>query len=190
MAALQSLNQVWGRHSFHERLGELARIRPGNAVLDLGCGVGQSLDALLKRAGALGRVVALDRDPRALDAIREDRADAIKSGRLAVVEADIAGEMPLSDGTFDIVICQNVIECVQDKDWLDFHGVARPAKRKLEAVNAASRLSDLAIPPANRLEKLKGSLKDFHSIRINDQWRIVFKWFDGDAYEVRIADYH
>ena len=72
----------------------------------------------------------------------------------------------------------------------DFHGVARPAKRKLEAVNAASRLSDLAIPPANRLEKLKGSLKDFHSIRINDQWRIVFKWLDGDAYEVRIADYH
>jgi len=72
----------------------------------------------------------------------------------------------------------------------DFHGVARPAKRKLEAVNAASRLSDLAIPPANRLEKLKGSLKDFHSIRNNDQWRIVFKWVDGDAYEVRIADYH
>jgi SAM-dependent methyltransferase len=118
MAALRSLNQAWGRHSFHERLGELAGIRPGDAVLDLGCGAGWSLDTLLKRAGALGRVVALDRDPRALDAIREDRADAIKSGRLAVVNADIADEMPLPDGTFDVVICQNVVECVQDKDGL------------------------------------------------------------------------
>ena len=72
----------------------------------------------------------------------------------------------------------------------DFRGIARPAKRKLEAINAASRLSDLAIPPANRLEKLKGALKDFHSIRINDQWRVVFRWLDGEAFEVRILDYH
>ena len=50
-----------------------------------------------------------------------------------------------------------------------FQGFARPAKRKLEAVNAASRLEDLMVPPANRLEKLKGDLKDYHSIRINDQ---------------------
>jgi len=71
-----------------------------------------------------------------------------------------------------------------------FQGVARPAKRKLEAVNAASRLGDLGVPPSNRLEKLKGDLKDFHSIRINDQWRAVFKWIDGDADEVRIVDYH
>jgi len=71
-----------------------------------------------------------------------------------------------------------------------FQGVARPAKRKLEAVNAASRLDDLKVPPSNPLEKLKGELKDFHSIRINDQWRVVFKWIDGDADEVRIVDYH
>ncbi len=71
-----------------------------------------------------------------------------------------------------------------------FQGVARPAKRKLEAVNAASRLDDLKVPPSNRLEKLKGELKDFHSIGINDQWRVVFKWIDGDADEVRIVDYH
>ena len=71
-----------------------------------------------------------------------------------------------------------------------FAGIARVAKRKLEAVNAASRLEDLAIPPANRLEKLKGDLKDFHSIRINDQWRVIFKWINGEPYEVRIVDYH
>jgi len=78
----------------------------------------------------------------------------------------------------------------RDEFVSDFHGIARPAKRKLEAVNAASRLSDLAIPPANRLEKLKGTLKEFHSIRINDQWRIIFRWLDSEAFEVRIVDYH
>jgi len=71
----------------------------------------------------------------------------------------------------------------------EFEGVAR-AKRKLEALNAASRLEDLQVPPSNRLEKLKGHLKDFHSIRVNDQWRVIFKWEGGDAYEVRIVDYH
>jgi len=68
--------------------------------------------------------------------------------------------------------------------------VARRAKRKLEALNAASRLEDLRVPPSNRLEKLKGDLKDFHSIRVNDQWRVIFKWNAGDAYEVRIVNYH
>lgn len=71
-----------------------------------------------------------------------------------------------------------------------FQGFARPAKRKLEAINAAVRLEDLKVPPANRLEKLKGNLKDFYSIRINDQWRVIFRWVDGDAHDVRIVDYH
>ena len=71
-----------------------------------------------------------------------------------------------------------------------FQGIARPAKRKLEALNAASRLEDLLVPPSNRLEKLKGDLKDFYSIRINDQWRVIFKWLDGEPCEVRIVDYH
>jgi toxin HigB-1 len=71
-----------------------------------------------------------------------------------------------------------------------FQGFARPAKRKLEAINAASRLEDLMVPPANRLEKLKGDLKDYHSIRINDQWRVIFKWIDGELHQVRIVDYH
>jgi proteic killer suppression protein len=78
----------------------------------------------------------------------------------------------------------------RDERVRQFAGIARAAKRKLEAVNAGSRLEDLAIPPSNRLEKLKGDLKDFHSIRINDQWRVIFKWIKGEPYEVRIVDYH
>jgi toxin HigB-1 len=65
-----------------------------------------------------------------------------------------------------------------------FQGFARPAKRKLEAINAASRLEDLKVPPANRLEKLRGHLKNFYSIRINDQWRVTFRWIDGQAHDV------
>jgi toxin HigB-1 len=78
----------------------------------------------------------------------------------------------------------------EDKFVRDLQGIARPAKRKLEAVNAAISLEDLQIPPSNRLENLKGDLKGFHSIRINDQWRVIFKWLNGDAHEVSIVDYH
>jgi toxin HigB-1 len=56
----------------------------------------------------------------------------------------------------------------QDQFVRDFQGIARRAKRKLEAINAASRLTDLAIPPSNRLGKLRGSLEDFYSVRVND----------------------
>jgi toxin HigB-1 len=72
----------------------------------------------------------------------------------------------------------------------DFEGIARRAKRKLEALHAAARLDDLRVPPSNRLERLKGDRKAFHSIRINDQWRIVFRWKDGHAHDVAIVDYH
>jgi proteic killer suppression protein len=77
-----------------------------------------------------------------------------------------------------------------DERVRQFAGMARRAKRKLEAINAASRLDDLSIPPSNRLEKLKGELKEFYSIRINDQWRVIFKWIDGEPHDVRIVDYH
>lgn len=63
-------------------------------------------------------------------------------------------------------------------------------RRKLRMMNNSQNISDLKIPPANSLEKLKGSLKDFYSIRINDQWRIIFKWNNGNASEVEIKDYH
>jgi len=63
-------------------------------------------------------------------------------------------------------------------------------RRKLRMINNAVDLADLRIPPANRLEKLTGNLKMFYSIRINDQWRIIFKWSSGNATEVEIVDYH
>ncbi len=64
------------------------------------------------------------------------------------------------------------------------------ARRLLDLLNSATRLEDLRIPPGNRLEALKGQHKGFHSVRINDQWRIIFKWFDGYAESVQIVDYH
>ena len=64
------------------------------------------------------------------------------------------------------------------------------AQRKLDMIHAAHTLGDLTVPPGNRLEKLKGRLKDQYSIRINDQFRILFKWEDGAANEVEIVDYH
>jgi proteic killer suppression protein len=63
-------------------------------------------------------------------------------------------------------------------------------RRKLRMINNSVDIADLRIPPANRLEKLTGNLKNFYSIRINDQWRIIFKWNAGNASEVEIIDYY
>ncbi len=71
-----------------------------------------------------------------------------------------------------------------------FQGFVRIAQRKLAQIHAATQLRDLAAPPENRLEALRGDRKGQHTIRINDQWRICFLWKDGDAYEVEIVDYH
>lgn len=64
------------------------------------------------------------------------------------------------------------------------------ALRKLRMINNAQEIIDLRIPPANKLEKLKGIKVDDYSIRINDQWRVIFQWINNDAYEVQIIDYH
>jgi proteic killer suppression protein len=63
-------------------------------------------------------------------------------------------------------------------------------RRKLRMLNNSQNLMDLRIPPSNKLEKLHGNLNDFYSIRINEQWRIIFKWHSGNASEVAIIDYH
>ena len=68
--------------------------------------------------------------------------------------------------------------------------IQRTALRKLNMVHAATEIKDLEVPPGNRLEKLKGNKSDYHSIRINDKWRIVFIWSTGNAEEVKITDYH
>jgi proteic killer suppression protein len=66
----------------------------------------------------------------------------------------------------------------------------RMALRKLLLLDAAEKLEDLRIPPGNQLERLAGDRKGQYSIRINDQWRVCFRWEEGDAYEVEIVDYH
>lgn len=71
-----------------------------------------------------------------------------------------------------------------------FEAFQRIARRKLEMLNAATVLADLLVPPGNRLERLKGKRSDEHSIRVNDRWRICFRWNDGNAYDVEIEDYH
>jgi proteic killer suppression protein len=64
------------------------------------------------------------------------------------------------------------------------------ARRKLRMLNNSLDLNDLTTPPSNKLEKMKGKMKAYHSIRINDQWRIVFIWENGHSFEVEIIDYH
>ena len=68
--------------------------------------------------------------------------------------------------------------------------IQRVAMRKLWMLDAATDLNALRVPPANHLEALHGNRKGQHSIRINQQWRVCFRWQDGDAYDVEIADYH
>ena len=71
-----------------------------------------------------------------------------------------------------------------------FVNIAAVARRKLRQLQIAGRLDDLRVPPGNRLEALKGNRRGQHSIRINDQWRVCFRWIDAGAEDVEIVDYH
>ena len=68
--------------------------------------------------------------------------------------------------------------------------VQKAALRKLDMLDAAVKLDDLKVPKGNRLEALKGNLAGYHSVRVNDQWRVIFRWQDGAVHEVKINDYH
>ncbi|WP_372392486.1 type II toxin-antitoxin system RelE/ParE family toxin [Xanthomonas sp. NCPPB 3582] len=91
---------------------------------------------------------------------------------------------------------RSFIDKEAEKIWLGKRSRRLPAdiqsvaRRKLRMLNAAAHLDDLRIPPANRLEALKGERRGQYSIRINDQWRICFRWMEGDVAEVEIVDYH
>lgn len=88
-------------------------------------------------------------------------------------------------------LTEKIFYGIRDREVSRFpQDVLASAQRKLDAINAASMLQDLSAPPANRLEKLKGDLKNFWSIRINDQWRIIFIWSADGVYSVQITDYH
>ena len=68
--------------------------------------------------------------------------------------------------------------------------IQETARRKLRMLNSSSDIIDLRVPPSNKLEKLKGNLKEYYSIRVNNQWRIIFKWQGNNAYQVELIDYH
>ncbi|HML97746.1 MAG TPA: type II toxin-antitoxin system RelE/ParE family toxin [Tepidiformaceae bacterium] len=76
----------------------------------------------------------------------------------------------------------------QSRRWPS--GIQRAALRKLRQLEVAERLDDLRNPPGNRLERLHGDRAGQFSIRVNDQWRICFRWSEGDAYDVELCDYH
>ena len=86
--------------------------------------------------------------------------------------------------------CKDTEKLFNDIEVPRFKSIARVARRKLEMLNAAPSIQSLRIPPGNRLEQLKGERKGQYSIRINDQWRICFRWIDGNAIDVEIIDYH
>lgn len=86
--------------------------------------------------------------------------------------------------------CRETEKLANDISSKRFRNIERIARRKLEMLEAAKRLEDLRSPPGNRLELLKGNRVGQHSIRINDQFRICFKWADSAAWDVEIVDYH
>jgi proteic killer suppression protein len=86
--------------------------------------------------------------------------------------------------------CKDTEKVFQRQRSRRFGGIHRVALRKLLVLDAAGSLKDLRIPPSSRLEKLSGDREGQHSIRINDQWRLCFRWKGGDAHNVEIVDYH
>lgn len=92
-----------------------------------------------------------------------------------------------------------MIRSIRDGDTLElwrtgrnrrFSAIAKVALRKLDQLDASVAIEDLRVPPGNRLEKLRGDREGQWSIRVNDQWRICFRWDDGEALDVEIVDYH
>ena len=86
--------------------------------------------------------------------------------------------------------CKDTERLFHDKAVRRFAALERVARRKLLLLHTAARLDDLGVPPVNRLEALVGDRAGQHSIRINRQWRLCFRWHEGDAWDVEIVDYH
>jgi proteic killer suppression protein len=86
--------------------------------------------------------------------------------------------------------CAETKKLWEEKRSAVFSSFQRVALRKLEMLDAASAVIDLRIPPGNRLEKLSGDREGEYSIRVNDQWRVCFRWHNSNAWDVEIVDYH
>jgi ubiquinone/menaquinone biosynthesis C-methylase UbiE len=125
---VQSLNQKWTSGGFHGLMAKLAGIRQGDRVLDLGCGRGKTTPYLLGKIGTTGDVVAADRDSDNLAALQDAFPDAVATGRLSVANFDLVGTWPFDDASFDSIVCQNVVECVADKNRLmrEIHRILKP----------------------------------------------------------------
>jgi proteic killer suppression protein len=93
--------------------------------------------------------------------------------------------------TFKSKLAEDVFDGVSSRYSRKLGQNVKPtAIRKLDQINAATKIESLNVPPNNRLEKLKGDLKEYWSIRVNNQYRIIFKWEEGNAFDVDIVDYH
>ena len=94
-------------------------------------------------------------------------------------------------GSFSNKLARDLVEEQKSKETRSFPAeLHRIARKKLAMVHAARDVVDLRVPPGNRLERLKGDFKGFYSIRINDQWRVIFKWSTAGPEQVQIMDYH
>jgi len=95
-----------------------------------------------------------------------------------------------------LLVIKSFADKEAEKIWIGTQSRKLPAniqnvaRRKLRMINNAQNINDLRIPPANHLEKLMGNLEGFYSIRINKQWRVIFKWKNDNAIEIQIVDYH
>lgn len=120
----------WNHAGFHKGLAALASLSQGERALDLGSGRGATLEYLLTSVGPEGHVTALDRMERALSDIETRHSDEIRNGRLTLVNRDV-GKTSFLDNSFDAVICQNVIECVEDREGLvlEIKRILRPGGR-------------------------------------------------------------
>jgi proteic killer suppression protein len=86
--------------------------------------------------------------------------------------------------------CKDTKTLSEGRNVRRFVNIAKVARRKLRQLEIAARLDDLRVPPGNRLEALRGGRSGQYSIRINDQWRVCFRWTDAGAHDVKIVDYH
>jgi toxin HigB-1 len=105
-----------------------------------------------------------------------------------VIAEPMNGEVPLQ--VIKSFLCKDTEALFADRRVPRFRDIERSARRKLLYLNQARNLQDLRVPPGNRLEALSGNREGQFSIRINDQWRLCFKWDDGDVHDVEIVDYH
>src|SRR6266508_4547139 len=121
----------------------------------------------------------------------QSKSTAGRSGRITLSTTAPPSVDPGHDGTRSIRAATGTRSgCSIDDRLAGSERKQNVALRKLRMLDAATRLGDLRVPPGNRLERLRGDRSGQHSTRINDQWRICFRWDSGDAYDVEIVDYH